>query len=94
MLTIFGIVVLLALMIPIAAIVVDSPVGRALARRLEGPSRVPPEVENLVRKMDLLEAEVDELGRAVEGLREENLFLQKLIEGAPRRPQLPPPPSP
>ena len=94
MFAIFGIVVLLALMIPIAAIVIDSPVGRALARRLEGPNRVPPEIEVLVKKMDLLETEVDELGRSVETLREENQFLQKLIEESPNRPQLPPrPPS-
>ena len=90
MLAVIGILVLLALMIPIVAIVIDSPVGRALARRLEGPSRVPPEIESLAKKVEILETEVDELGRSVESLREENQFLQKLIEDAPKRPQLPP----
>jgi hypothetical protein len=90
MFAIFGIVVLLALMIPIAAIVIDSPVGRALARRLEGPSRMTPEMEALVKKVDLLEVELDDLGRSVEALREENQFLQKLLEDSPSRPQLPP----
>lgn len=94
MLAVFGFLVLLALMIPIVAIVLDSPVGRALARRLEGPNQAPPQVEALVKKMELLEAEVDELSRTVDALREENQFVQKLLEGSPNRPILPPPPSP
>ena len=34
-------VLLVALMIPIVGIVIDSPIGRALARRLEGPEQPP-----------------------------------------------------
>jgi hypothetical protein len=94
MLAVFGFLVLLALMIPIVAIVLDSPVGRALARRLEGPNQTPPQVEALVKKMELLEAEVDELSRTVDALREENQFVQKLLEASPNRPTLPPRPSP
>lgn len=94
MLAIFGFLVLLALMIPIVAIVIDSPVGRALARRLEGPNRIPPEVDALVKRIEVLETEVDELGRTVVALREENQFVQKLLEAPPNRPILPPPKSP
>jgi hypothetical protein len=90
MLAIVGILVLLALMIPIVAIVIDSPVGRALARRLEGPDRVAPEVGLLAKKVEVLESEVEDLGRSLETLREENQFLQKLIEDSPGRSQLPP----
>jgi hypothetical protein len=85
---------LVALMIPIFGIVVDSPIGRALARRLEGPEQtVPPNLVELGKKVELLEAEMDDLSRAVENLREENQFLQRLLEESPTRPSLPPPRS-
>lgn len=86
-------VLLVALMIPIVGIVIDSPIGRALARRLEGPEPAPPGLRELAQKVDLLEAEVDDLTRAVRGLEEENQFLQRLLE-SPQRSTLPPPPGP
>ena len=86
---ILGFIVLAALLIPIAVVLIDSPIGRALARRLEGPVVVPPDIAVLMKKVELLESEVDDLGRAVETLREENQFLQKLIEDTPGRPTLP-----
>lgn len=90
-----GLVILVALMIPIFGIVVDSPIGRALARRLEGQDpTVPPNLVELGRKVELLEGEVDDLNRAVEALREENQFLQRLLEEAPSRTALPPHRSP
>ena len=67
-----GIIMLVALMIPIFGIVVDSPIGRAIARRLEGPEQAaPPNLVELGKKVDLLEAEVDDLSRAVEALRKQ-----------------------
>jgi len=91
--TFLGILVLAALMIPVIVVLVDSPIGRAIARRLEGPGLAPPALNDLAKKVEVLEAEVDQLGRTVESLREENQFLQKLIEESPR-PLLPPkPPS-
>ena len=94
MIALIGLVVLIALMIPIVAIVIDSPVGRALARRLEGPNQSPPEIATLAKRVDLLESDVDELTRVVGALREENQFLQRLAEDASNRRQLPPhPPS-
>jgi uncharacterized SAM-binding protein YcdF (DUF218 family) len=90
-LALIGLILLVALMIPIFGIVVDSPIGRAIARRLEGPElAVPPNLAELAKKVELLEGEVDDLNRAVESLREENQFLQRLLEESPTRPTLPP----
>lgn len=88
-----GLILIIALLIPIIGIVIDSPIGRALARRLEGPEQIPPNVADLTRKVDLLEGEVDDLTRQVQALQDETAFLQRLIEDAPSRPQLPRPPS-
>ena len=89
---IVALILLVALLIPIMGILIDSPIGRALARRLEGPDRTPPQLTELAKKVDLLESEVDDLTRSVESLKDENLFLQRLIEDAPAR-RLPPPTS-
>jgi hypothetical protein len=90
--SIVALILLVALLIPIMGILIDSPIGRALARRLEGPDQTPPLLSELAKKVDLLESEVDDLTRSVESLKDENLFLQRLIEDAPAR-RLPPPPS-
>ncbi len=87
-----ALLLLVALLIPIMGIIIDSPIGRALARRLEGPEQVPPQLGELAKKVELLEAEVDDLSRAVQGLQEENQFLQRLLEDSANRP-LPPPKS-
>ncbi|HEV8197428.1 MAG TPA: hypothetical protein VGP87_12355 [Gemmatimonadales bacterium] len=84
------IVLLLVLLIPIFAILTDSPLGRALARRLEGRTAAPPEVTELVQRVELLSGEVDDLTRAVETLKEENQFIQRLLEEGGGRPPLPP----
>jgi spore germination protein GerM len=88
-----ALILLVALLIPIMGILIDSPIGRALARRLEGPDQTPPAITELARKVELLESEVDDLSRAVQNLQEENQFLQRLIEDAPNR-TLPPPKNP
>ncbi|HEX5633632.1 MAG TPA: hypothetical protein VFX50_10395 [Gemmatimonadales bacterium] len=90
--SVIALILLVALLIPIMGILIDSPIGRALARRLEGPDRTPPALNELARKVELLESEVDDLSRAVTNLQEENQFLQRLIEEAPNR-TLPPPKS-
>jgi hypothetical protein len=86
-------VLLVALLIPIMGIVVDSPIGRALARRLEGPQAAPPGLAELAKKVDLLEAEVDDLTRSMQTLQDENAFLHRLLE-SPQRSTLPPPAGP
>ena len=86
-----GLLLLLALMIPIVGIVIDSPIGKALARRLEGVEAVPPNLTELAREVEVLRCEVDDLQRSVQTLQEENQFLQRLIEEHPARSTLPRP---
>ena len=90
-LTIGFIVLIVALLVPILAIVLDAPVIRNMmeARQKSHPGKL----EQLGEKVALLEDQVDDLGRAVEALKEENQFLHKLLEN-PSRPSprpLPPP---
>jgi uncharacterized SAM-binding protein YcdF (DUF218 family) len=92
--SVIALILLVALLIPIIGIVVDSPIGRALARRLEGPQEIPPALSELAKKVELLEAEVDDLTRSVQALQDENVFLQRLLEDPPQRVTLPPPQSP
>jgi hypothetical protein len=92
--SVIALILIIALLIPIIGIVVDSPIGRALARRLEGPQEIPPALTELAKKIDLLEAEIDDLTRSVHALQDENVFLQRLLEDPTQRVTLPPPPSP
>jgi hypothetical protein len=92
--SVIALILLVALLIPIMGIVVDSPIGRALARRLEGPQEIPPALSDLAKKVELLEAEVDDLTRSVQTLQDENLFLQRLLEDPTQRSTLPRPQSP
>jgi predicted PurR-regulated permease PerM len=72
--------VFVALMIPIVAILVDSPLGRSIARRLEGGGTGTGELGELHRKVDLLEGEVEELHRSLTGMKDELQFVQRLLE--------------
>jgi hypothetical protein len=92
--SVIALLVLVALLIPIMGIVVDSPIGRALARRLEGPQEIPPALSELAKKVELLEAEVDDLTRSVQALQDEKVFLQRLLEDPTQRATLPPPQTP
>lgn len=92
--SLLGIVLILALCIPIISILVDGPLGRAVARRLE---RAPipestgraEEIAELKRRLDQLEGDFDMLHSSVAQLREENEFLQRLLESGPPRNQGP-----
>ena len=92
--SVIALILIIALLIPILGIVVDSPIGRALARRLEGPQENPPALSELAKKVELLEAEVDDLARSVQTLQDENAFLQRLLEDPSQRATLPPPQRP
>ena len=85
-----GLILVVALLIPILGIVIDSPIGRAIARRVEGPQAVPEDLDQLIKKVELLELEVDDLNRSVDRLKEENVFMQRLLEDPDARPTLPP----
>lgn len=92
--SLIGIVLIIALCIPIISILVDGPIGRAFARRLER-EHVPEsagrgeELADLRRRIDQLEGDVDTLHSSVTQLREENEFLQRLLESGPPRNQGP-----
>lgn len=92
--SVIALILIVALLIPIIGILVDSPIGRALARRLEAPEPTSEALTDLAKKVELLEAEVDDLGRSVQGLQDENAFLQRLLEEGQHRTPLPPPTRP
>ncbi len=71
-------IVILVLLIPILAIVLDSDVGKAIARRLEGGKRKSGDGGEHDRLV-YLESELERLGREVGRLDEESRFLQQLL---------------
>jgi len=77
---VLAIILIVALLIPVAAILVDSPLGKSVARRMEGRA----DGGDLQRKVEVMEAEMEELNRSVAGMREELQFMQRLLED-PRR---------
>jgi hypothetical protein len=83
-----GIMLLIVLIIPVVAILSESPLGRAAARRVEEGGRGPaPPPDELAARVESLEAEVEDLTRQLEALQEEHQFFQRLLEeGGPRRP--------
>jgi len=82
---VLAIILIVALLIPVAAILVDSPLGKSVARRMEGRADGPaPELRDMQRKVELLETEVEDLNRSVAGMRDEIQFVQRLLED-PRR---------
>lgn len=74
----WGLIFILALMIPLIAVVLDSQLGRALAARLER-DRAPAE-DGLGERLAALEGEVDRLSRDLQRLGEETEFLHRLLE--------------
>jgi hypothetical protein len=68
---------LLVLMIPLLAVVLDSQLGRALARRVEGGTA---DAERLAA----LESEIERLSRELDVLQEQTEFVNKLLEDRSR----------
>lgn len=81
----WSLVLILVLLIPLAAVVLDSRLGQALARRIEGGSP-----DNT--RLEALEAEVERLSAEVERVREQSEFVTRLLEerAGERREALPP----
>jgi len=78
---ILAVLLLVALLIPIVAILVDSPLGRSVARRLEGRADgETAEMQALERRIAVLESDLDDLTRSVGGMRDEVQFVQRLLE--------------
>jgi hypothetical protein len=74
------VVLLVALMIPLTAVVLDSQVGRAIAARLERSKEGDPSLSNRVA---LLEGEIERLTNTLDRLDEETAFLHRLLEEKP-----------
>jgi hypothetical protein len=86
--TLVIVVLLVALMIPLTAVILDSQVGRALAGRLER-DRQPIDAGGNQR-LAALEGEVERLGKELQRLDEESVFLHRLLESKRPPSQLPP----
>ncbi len=78
----------IVLLIPILAIVLDSDLGKAIARRLER-GRSGDGGEHVHDRLVFLESELDRLGKDVERLEEESRFLQNLLAERPESARLP-----
>ena len=81
----FAIILGMIVLIPVLAILIDSPLSEALARRIA--SR---ESEPASARLDALEKEMQYLTQAVESLRDESEFVRSLVEGR-EADALPPP---
>ena len=82
----WSVFLILVLLIPLIAVILDSRLGRALARRIEGGGRDDARVA-------ALEAEVEQLGAELTRLREQTEFVSRLLEERPEGsgdPSLPP----
>ncbi|MDP3773092.1 MAG: hypothetical protein Q8Q85_02380 [Gemmatimonadales bacterium] len=84
-------VIFVALMIPLTAVVLDSPVVRAWVDRRHGGDVDSPNVgiRDLAEKVGVLEAELEVVNRQVAQLQEEQQFLQRLIEDPANRQVVP-----
>src|SRR2546427_4700085 len=76
------VVLLVALMIPITAILLDSPLGRSFARRLDGQgdgggAGSGAGVRKLEQRVEALETDLEDLNRSIAGMREELQFVQR-----------------
>ena len=89
--------ILVALSIPLAAVILDSPVVRSWAeRRRHGGDAPPSDATDLAKKVETLEIELEAMSREVAQLRESQQFLQRLLEDPAARQdaaKLPKPPE-
>ena len=85
-------IVIVALLIPILAIVLDSPFVQRLAESRGGHSLDDGTARELEKRLGVLEDEVEDLNLALRQLKDETQFLQRLLESAEENPQhkLPP----
>jgi hypothetical protein len=88
---VLAVILIVALLIPVAAILVDSPLGKSFARRMDesrgggGGDGQGPELRDVKRKVELLETELEDLNRSVAGMKEELQFMQRLLEDPHRK---------
>lgn len=78
----FQLILILAIMIPLVAIILDSQLGRALASRLERRSLDgPPDL--MAERVAFLESELERLTGEIGRLDEESQFLHRLLAERP-----------
>ena len=82
-------IIVLALMIPLLAVILDSQLGRALAGRIEQDRRLGGD-DAMARRVSQLESEIERLNAELTRLDEETAFLHRLLEGKSATPELPP----
>ena len=75
-------IVIMVILIPILAILLDSDIGKALASRL-GDRRLDAGDEIVMERVGYLEGEVDRLSTELMRLDEQGQFLQKLLAERP-----------
>ena len=74
-------------MIPLTAVVLDSPVIRDwVGRRQGGETPLPRDVRELAEKVEALEAQIEVMSRDVAQLQDAQQFTQKLLENPDKRP--------
>lgn len=83
-----GMLLLMVLMIPLLAVILDSSIARAIAKRLEGGAGGLPPDE--ARRLRSLEGEVDRLSEEVTRLQEQGEFLERLLDERAAPDALPP----
>ena len=85
------IILILALMIPLIAVVLDSHLGRALADYILKRGNDSLDTGTANKRLTALEGEVERLNAEVLRLEEETTFLHKLLESKPQtKRELPP----
>ena len=79
---IWALVVLVALMIPLSAVILDSPVVRSWADRKRhiGDPAISETAKELSAKVETLETELEAVNRELLQLKEGQQFLQRLLE--------------
>lgn len=82
----FAIILGMIVLIPVLAILIDSPLSEALARRIASK-----ESAGSAARLDALEKEMEYLTQTVESLRDEAAFVRSLVEGREDDLALPPP---
>jgi hypothetical protein len=88
------IILILALMIPLIAVVLDSHLGRALAEYVVRRGNTPVGEGDAQKRLTALETEVERLNSEILRLEEETTFLHQLLESKPQTKRELPPGSP
>jgi len=75
MIAAFAIILGMIVLIPVLAILIDSPLSEALARRIASRDSTP----GSSARLDALEKEMEYLTQTVESLRDESTFVRSLV---------------